>query len=78
MPMPPLSASPDPEGELNDPGQGELVHVVTVRDCARLVVPSEGKKALGMGLEEMGRMVQRDGDWYERGEERVPSAYSVF
>lgn len=50
-----------------------LVGVVTVNDCSKLVVPSEGKQALGMGLGDMCKNVlaAQDGG-VERGEERVP------
>lgn len=53
-------------------GRGELIGVVTVQDCARLVVPSEGRQALGMGLEafvKTKQSVEQAGT--ERGEERV-------
>ncbi|KAK4686626.1 hypothetical protein P7C73_g3496, partial [Tremellales sp. Uapishka_1] len=64
-----LTLTPSP----SDGGYGELVSVVTVKDCARIVVPSEGKQVLGMGLERMGKGMQviEDGG-RERGEERIP------
>ncbi|ORY23044.1 hypothetical protein BCR39DRAFT_365497 [Naematelia encephala] len=51
----------------------DLVSVVTARECATLVVPSEGKRVLGMGLGEMSKCVQvvEEGG-RDRGEERVP------
>jgi hypothetical protein len=52
---------------------GDLVSVATVKDCARVVVPSEGKQALGMGLEQMVKVLQYGEEaGAERGEERVP------
>jgi len=54
-------------------GSGELVSIVTARECASLVVPSEGKQILGMGLEQMVKALQvvEEGGT-NRGEERVP------
>lgn len=73
-----LSGSPlvSPVQEMASPfdtmGMGDLVSVVTVKQCARLVVPSEGKQALGLGLEEMVKQVQYvEEAGLDRGEERV-------
>lgn len=50
-----------------------LSGVVTAADCARLVVPSEGKQALGMGLGDMCKNVlMGHPEGRDRGEERVP------
>lgn len=50
-----------------------LTGVVTTADCARLVVPSEGKQALGMGLGDMCKNVLvGHPEGRDRGEERVP------
>ena len=52
---------------------GELLSVVTARDCTTLVVPSEGKQVLGMGLQQMVKnmqVVEHAGKSW--GEERVP------
>lgn len=57
----------DREGEL-----GSLVGVVTVTDCSKIVVPSEGKQALSVSLGDMCKNVQVDHDGRERGEERAP------
>jgi len=71
---------PSSPGELPSPFDGvggggggpELVGVITAEECARLVVPSEGKQVLGMGLEEAvkGLQVAEHGG-QERGEEKV-------
>lgn len=54
-------------------GMGELKSVVTVKQCTRVVVPSEGKQVLGMGLEDMVKMAQYvEEAGQDRGEERVP------
>lgn len=54
-------------------GMGGLMSVVTVKECTRVVVPSEGKQVLGMGLEEMVKTVQYvEAAGQDRGEERVP------
>lgn len=56
------------DGELSS-----LVGVVTVADCSKVVVPSEGKQALGMGLGDMCKKVlSGHHGGRERGEERVP------
>ena len=58
-------------------GSGELVSIVTARDCAILVVPSEGKQVLGMGLGEVVKgmqVVEHAGQ--DRGEERMPGEAS--
>ncbi|KAL7424002.1 hypothetical protein Q5752_001587 [Cryptotrichosporon argae] len=58
---------------LDLPPQNDLVGIVTVHDCARLVVPSEGRQVLGMGLERMCKAIQVvDEPGRERGEERIP------
>jgi len=63
-----VTGEPEREGE-----QSSLVGVVTVTDCSKLVVPSEGKQALGMGLGDMCKNVMAAQDsGRERGEERVP------
>jgi glycine/D-amino acid oxidase-like deaminating enzyme len=55
-----------------------LVAVVTANDCSKLVVPSEGKQALGMGLGDMCKnvMAEQHGG-RERGEERVPGEFKA-
>jgi len=72
---------PSPGAELPSPfdgsgsgsGNGELINVITAEGCARLVVPSQGKEALGMGLAEAAKMLQQvEYAGQERGEERVP------
>ncbi|TXT06072.1 hypothetical protein VHUM_03545 [Vanrija humicola] len=55
-----------------DPELSSLVGIVTVSDCSKLVVPSEGKHALGMALGDMCKNVLADHHGLERGEERVP------
>jgi hypothetical protein len=55
---------------------GTLASVVTVKECTRVVVPSEGKQILGMGLEEMVKKVQYvEAAGQDRGEERKPGKY---
>ena len=55
-------------------GHGELIAVVSARECTRLVIPSQGKQVLGMGLEEMVKGMQyAEEAGADRGEERVPS-----
>ena len=66
-----------PSIELPSPFDGlggpELVNIITVETCARLVVPSEGKQALGMGLEQATKVMQViEHAGQTRGEERVP------
>ena len=52
---------------------GELASVVTTRECNSLVIPSEGKQVLGMGLEELVKQIQiLDPAGRARGEDRVP------
>lgn len=72
---------PSPGAELPSPfdgsgsgsGNGELINIITAEGCARLVVPSQGKEALGMGLAEAAKMLQQvEYAGQERGEERVP------
>lgn len=60
-------SDPERESEL-----GALIGVVTVTDCSKIVVPSEGKQALAVSLGEMCKNVQKDHKGMERGEERVP------
>jgi CBS domain-containing protein len=71
-----LLANPfDMYGGVNGPASesGQLMSVVTAEECTRVVVPSEGKQVLGMGLGEMVRKVQYvEAAGRERGEERVP------
>lgn len=62
----------NPEGELSS-----LIGVVTVADCSKLVVPSEGKQVLGMGLGDMCKNVLVDHHGRERGEERVPGMFNT-
>lgn len=65
-----VTGDPDRDGELSS-----LIGVVTTTDCAKLVVPSEGKHALEMGLSEMCKNVLSDHEGGEdRGEDRVPGA----
>lgn len=66
-----------PGMELPSPFDGlggpELVNIITVETCARLVVPSEGKQALGMGLDQATKVMQViEHAGQTRGEERVP------
>jgi len=59
----------------NPTGSGELISVVTAQDCTTLVVPSEGKQVLGMGLQHMVKalqVIEHAGE--TRGEERMPGA----
>nr|XP_019013562.1 uncharacterized protein I206_01632 [Kwoniella pini CBS 10737]OCF52343.1 hypothetical protein I206_01632 [Kwoniella pini CBS 10737] len=57
-----------------DEEESSLVSVVRGRDCARMVVPSEGKQALTMSLAELIKLVEEDEiAGKERGEERMPS-----
>nr|XP_031862783.1 uncharacterized protein CI109_001795 [Kwoniella shandongensis]KAA5529855.1 hypothetical protein CI109_001795 [Kwoniella shandongensis] len=51
----------------------ELVSIVRSRECAALVIPSEGKQVLAMSLEEMVKNLQvREEGGRDRGEERMP------
>jgi len=73
--MPRLSPGLDVIGSPLDRamGTGELISVVTAKDCTTLVVPSEGKQVLGMGLQHMVKglqLVEHAGE--TRGEERMP------
>lgn len=69
----PMSPSLDLLPNLESVSPGDLVSIVTVEDCTKLVVPSEGRKVLSMGLEQMVKEVQRIEDGgRERGEERMP------
>lgn len=74
MPLSPSVEAPSPlESSDSAPGGGGLFSIVTAQDCARLVVPSEGKQVLGMGLEQMVKGMQYvEEAGRERGEERVP------
>jgi hypothetical protein len=59
--------------------RAELSGVITVEDCARLVVPSEGKQALGMGLEQaIKSMHLAEHAGQERGEERVLGRFKLL
>lgn len=59
--------------------RAELAGVITVEDCARLVVPSEGKQALGMGLEQaIKSMHLAEHAGQERGEERVLGRFTCL
>jgi CBS domain-containing protein len=69
----------DGNGSGSGSGNGELMNVITAEGCARLVVPSQGKEALGMGLGEAAKMLQQvEYAGQERGEERVPGEPSFF
>ncbi|KAK8869792.1 hypothetical protein IAR55_000360 [Kwoniella newhampshirensis] len=51
----------------------ELVSIVRSRECAALVIPSEGKQVLAMALEDMVKSTQvREESGRDRGEERMP------
>ncbi|WWC90005.1 uncharacterized protein L201_004935 [Kwoniella dendrophila CBS 6074] len=53
--------------------EGGLISVVRAKDCASLVIPSEGKKALTMALSELVKLVEaNEVGGKERGEERMP------
>lgn len=66
-----VTSSPDPFDVIL--GNSELLSVVTCRDCASLVVPSEGKRVLGMMLEDMVKGLQvSEIAGQARGEERFP------
>ncbi|WWD15935.1 hypothetical protein CI109_100359 [Kwoniella shandongensis] len=55
----------------------ELVSIVRSRECAALVIPSEGKQVLAMSLEEMVKNLQvREEGGRDRGEERMPATSS--
>ncbi|WVQ70046.1 uncharacterized protein L199_008270 [Kwoniella botswanensis] len=57
-----------------DEGEGGLVSVVRVKDCARIVIPSEGKQALTLSLADLIKLVEsEEAAGKERGEERMPS-----
>lgn len=65
-----VTSSPDPFDLVLSQ---ELLSVVTCRDCASLVVPSEGKKVLGMTLEDLVKGLQvSELAGQARGEERFP------
>lgn len=65
-----VTSSPDPFETI---GLNDLLSVVTARDCTSVVVPSEGKQALGMGLELMVKGLQiQEPAGQARGEERFP------
>jgi len=55
---------------------GELINVITAEGCGRLVVPSQGREALSMGLGEATKRLQViECAGQERGEERVPGEF---
>ncbi|KAK6902967.1 hypothetical protein I203_108228 [Kwoniella mangroviensis CBS 8507] len=57
-----------------DEGKGGLISIVRVMDCARIVVPSEGKQALTLSLADLIKLVEsEEAAGKERGEERMPS-----
>ncbi|WVW83049.1 hypothetical protein I302_105066 [Kwoniella bestiolae CBS 10118] len=57
-----------------DESKGVLVSVVRAKDCAKIVVPSEGKRALTMSLTDLVKLVESEETaGRERGEERMPS-----
>jgi CBS domain-containing protein len=59
-----------------DSGGGELMSIITAEGCGRLVVPSQGREALGMGLGEATKSLQIiEHAGQARGEERVPGAF---
>jgi hypothetical protein len=50
--------------------------IITAEGCGRLVVPSQGREALGMGLGEATKSLQIiEHAGQARGEERVPGAF---
>nr|XP_019001984.1 uncharacterized protein I203_05120 [Kwoniella mangroviensis CBS 8507]OCF65445.1 hypothetical protein I203_05120 [Kwoniella mangroviensis CBS 8507] len=56
-----------------DEGKGGLISIVRVMDCARIVVPSEGKQALTLSLADLIKLVEsEEAAGKERGEERMP------
>nr|XP_018263821.1 uncharacterized protein I303_03694 [Kwoniella dejecticola CBS 10117]OBR85979.1 hypothetical protein I303_03694 [Kwoniella dejecticola CBS 10117] len=56
-----------------DEDDNTLISVVRGKDCARLVVPSEGKQALALSLAELIKIVEGDEPaGMQRGEERMP------
>jgi hypothetical protein len=58
---------------------GELINVITAEMCGRLVVPSQGREALGMGLGEATKRLQViECAGQERGEERVPGMSTIL
>lgn len=80
---PSMLPATSPGLELPSPFEGltgpELVNVITAETCARLVVPSEGKQALGMGLEQATKTMQViEHAGQARGEERVPGTSLVL
>lgn len=77
LPMPnPFEVHGGAYGSLSGMEAGQLMSVVTAEECTRVVVPSEGKQVLGMGLGEMVRKVQYvEAAGRERGEERVPGVF---
>ena len=53
--------------------ESDLLSVVTVQDCAKMVIPSQGREVLSMGLDELVRAVQvNETGGRERGEEKLP------
>jgi len=62
-----------------DSGGGELMSIITAEGCGRLVVPSQGREALGMGLGEATKSLQViEHAGQARGEERVPGMSLLF
>ncbi|WWC61098.1 uncharacterized protein I303_103676 [Kwoniella dejecticola CBS 10117] len=60
-----------------DEDDNTLISVVRGKDCARLVVPSEGKQALALSLAELIKIVEGDEPaGMQRGEERMPATAS--
>jgi hypothetical protein len=69
----PVSVSPGLELPSPFESSGELINIITAEGCGRLVVPSQGREALGMGLGEATKKLQViEYAGQERGEERVP------
>ena len=71
--MPKFSPGLEVTGLRLDSLASDLISVVTAQDCTVLVVPSEGKQVLGMGLEQMVKGLQIvEPAGKTRGEERMP------
>ncbi|EIW69478.1 hypothetical protein TREMEDRAFT_62339 [Tremella mesenterica DSM 1558] len=68
-----VPASPEHLSPIDSGCPGDLLSVISVEDCTRLVIPSEGKKVLGMGLEQLVKKIQvKENAGLERGEDKVP------